>query len=599
MKKRVLSLLLCGLMAVSLLSASALALELPVPDVLEATGSAVEEAAAEAEETVTGSAAEESESLLSGNIDDSGHAVVYSYEELVVALADPNVQELDIVANKMIAEYEWIPFSWPEEEVTLELKPAYAYCNISLWEGNWVIPENVTVNAYRGITGNITVNGTWNIMNNYASFGGDGLTATVNGTLAIATGVSTSLYGSIYLNGTLENAGTCYLYGNLTLGPDAEVVDIPDPNIINSEREIRMWDGASITATGSEAVNIGGRLRYFSSGTLSGKLNVDSIWVSSGDALTIAEGADVTIAELRLDETQGLTVNGRLYLNGNGYNMINRTEVTLGENGVLRLAPYVQFGGSDSGSSITGTGTLELEGEMNERSDGVLYCWMAPQVFGQNSLRTMGYEVYEPLPYVADSVTVVRLWDPDGVEGDRDDGEDTGDTDGGDTDDGDTDDGDGGEDTGDEQDVALKVAYKDYIYNWLDINGTGIEEGLFVSILGCLQEDSFEELNFIFMECQYAGLTDSVPMTLEEFAEQYASDGDDSGDNGGTDISVSGNVNGDETVDTADLVLLMKNLVGVEGAEFAEDAGDVNGDGGIDILDVIALVRYLAGGTSK
>lgn len=589
--KKAWKLVIIGMLCLLMLPVNALALELPALDVLEATGSAVEEAAAVVEETVTGSAAEESESLLSGDIDDFGHAVVYSYEELVAALADPNVQELDIVANKMIAEYEWIPFSWPEEEVTLELKPAYAYCSISLWEGNWVIPENVTVNAYRGITGSITVNGTWNIMKN-ASFGGRDLTATVNGTLAIATDVTAGLYGSIYLNGTLENAGSCNLYGNLTLGPDAEVVDIPDPNLINSEREIWMWDGASITATGTEAVNIGGRLRYFSSGTLSGKLNVDSIWVNSGYALTVAEGADVTTAELRLDETQGLTVNGRLYLNGNGYNMINRTEVTLGENGVLRLAPYVQFGSSDSGSSITGTGTLELEGEMNERSDGVLYCWMAPQVFGQNSLRTMGYEVYEPLPYVADSVTVVRLWDPDGVEGDRGDGEDTGDTDGGDTDDGDG--GDDGEDTGDEQDVALKVAYKEYIYNWLDINGTGIEEGLFVSILGCLQEDSFEELNFIFMECQYAGFTDSVPMTLEEFAEQYASDGDDSGDNGGTDISVSGNVNGDETVDTADLVLLMKNLVGVEGAEFAEDAGDVNGDGGIDILDVIALVRYLA-----
>lgn len=582
MKKRVLSILLCGLMTVSVLSVSALALEVSGLDVLEAT----EEAVAEAEETVSAEAAAEAENLHSGG-DDSGMAVVYDYWELVDALADPTVRELMIITEKMITIDERVPFAWPAEEVTLELNPVNPSCQLMLMEGTWVIPENVTVNAYKGLSGGIKVNGTWNIMNNYATMGTSSGSMTVNGTLAVAKDVRASLYGTVYLNGTFENAGTSFLYGSLVLGAGAEVVDIPDPELRNSVRSLNMRNGANVTAPASGAVSVGGRIVFEGTNSLSGCLSTDSIELKSGAVLTIPEGSDVTTAELRSNYSDGATVHlnvdGRLYLNGDGYNYVNLTEIALGENGVLRLAPYIQFGSSDSEASVTGTGTLELEGEMSERSDGVLYCSMAPQVFSQNTLRMDG-EVYPPLPKVADSVKVLRLWDPDGVVGEPG-GDDSGSGDGDDSGD-----GDGGDDSnpGDEPDEALKAAYAEYIHKWVteqeEATGVPIDEGLYAEIQMCLANGYYEDAEYLFMICWESGFTDSVPMTMDEFAEQYASDGDDSGNL---------DLDGDGFAGGSDLVCLMKHLVGAD-TEIDTKAADMNGDGNIDILDVIRLVQRLA-----
>jgi len=52
-------------------------------------------------------------------------------------------------------------------------------------------------------------------------------------------------------------------------------------------------------------------------------------------------------------------------------------------------------------------------------------------------------------------------------------------------------------------------------------------------------------------------------------------------------------INGDGIIGTADLIVLMKHLVGAEEAA-NKDALDVNGDGAVNLSDAVCLVRYLA-----
>ena len=59
--------------------------------------------------------------------------------------------------------------------------------------------------------------------------------------------------------------------------------------------------------------------------------------------------------------------------------------------------------------------------------------------------------------------------------------------------------------------------------------------------------------------------------------------------------ALSGDVNGDGTVDDADLIRLRKYLVGLPETEIVEANAKVNGDDVIDILDLVRLRKYLAG----
>ena len=58
--------------------------------------------------------------------------------------------------------------------------------------------------------------------------------------------------------------------------------------------------------------------------------------------------------------------------------------------------------------------------------------------------------------------------------------------------------------------------------------------------------------------------------------------------------TVPGDANGDGSVNTMDLIRLMKYISGVE-VDVAEGAGDVNGDGKVNTMDLIRLMKYING----
>lgn len=59
---------------------------------------------------------------------------------------------------------------------------------------------------------------------------------------------------------------------------------------------------------------------------------------------------------------------------------------------------------------------------------------------------------------------------------------------------------------------------------------------------------------------------------------------------------IPGDVNGDETIDIADVILIRRYITGGYGVEVPENAADVNKDGVVDIADVILIRRYITGG---
>ena len=361
--------------------------------------------------------------------DDTGMAFAYSYSDLVAALADSTVTELTIYPRWETVhgsgEYQY--FEWPETDYTLTLDATNPSCSIWLGEGDWTIPANVTVNAYDAVhmgapTGEgVIINGTWNCMSGQAILGNVSAggayygSVTVNGTLNIATDVRATPIraGQFILNGTLNNAGTCYLYSDLTLTRNGRVVNIPKEGIVNSLRELYLY-GGSIIAPSDSAAAIGGQITVADDASISGCVTTDQILINSGKTLTINENANVHATRLvcngNSSSPAALAINGRLTLDTAVYNTISNTQITLGANGVLRLGPATQFGSSSSASTITGTGTLELEGILTQWSSSTINCSQAPAVFGVNSNRKSDDE-YLPLTGVDTTVRVVRLWE--------------------------------------------------------------------------------------------------------------------------------------------------------------------------------------------
>lgn len=56
-----------------------------------------------------------------------------------------------------------------------------------------------------------------------------------------------------------------------------------------------------------------------------------------------------------------------------------------------------------------------------------------------------------------------------------------------------------------------------------------------------------------------------------------------------------GDVNGDDEIDTKDLISIRRYMVSLEVPEFNALAADINGDGVIDTKDLILIRRYIAG----
>ena len=55
---------------------------------------------------------------------------------------------------------------------------------------------------------------------------------------------------------------------------------------------------------------------------------------------------------------------------------------------------------------------------------------------------------------------------------------------------------------------------------------------------------------------------------------------------------MAGDINGDKTVDTSDLIRLMKYI---SGSNVVVHVPDVNGDGYVNVSDLVRLMRYIAG----
>lgn len=154
---------------------------------------------------------------------------------------------------------------------------------------------------------------------------------------------------------------------------------------------------------------------------------------------------------------------------------------------------------------------------------------------------------------------------------------------------------DGGEtggnegDSGDSGDVSdeVKAAYTEYIAAFLEAEmaaGSDIEPGLVEELLAITDAGIYEDLAAIMSDLYNSETISAEPLTFEEFAAQY----------GAEEEILLGDTDGDGEVFVDDLVVLMKSIINVDGAEVSAEAGDLNVDGAVDILDVICLVRELA-----
>lgn len=146
--------------------------------------------------------------------------------------------------------------------------------------------------------------------------------------------------------------------------------------------------------------------------------------------------------------------------------------------------------------------------------------------------------------------------------------------------------GDDSGESGDEYSDDVKAAYVEYIAAFLTEQGT--EEEVVAELIYVAEAGDYDVLADVMIYLYEEGTITELPMTVEEFAAWYN--------------AISGDADGDGTVDVIDLVVLMKSILKMDGAEVSLKAGDLNEDGKVDILDVIRLVRELAknaeGGTA-
>lgn len=95
----------------------------------------------------------------------------------------------------------------------------------------------------------------------------------------------------------------------------------------------------------------------------------------------------------------------------------------------------------------------------------------------------------------------------------------------------------------------------------------------------------------------------SAQALLAGSGSETASDSDAKGDDasstdapgsGGT-SGILGDINGDKTINTADLLRLMKYLCGDKSVGDLSVTGDVNGDGRVDARDLFQLLKFVNG----
>ena len=62
---------------------------------------------------------------------------------------------------------------------------------------------------------------------------------------------------------------------------------------------------------------------------------------------------------------------------------------------------------------------------------------------------------------------------------------------------------------------------------------------------------------------------------------------------GATDVSLTGDINGDGNINVLDIVMLVDHILNPDTSEL--ESADINSDGNIDVLDVVALVSIILG----
>ena len=65
------------------------------------------------------------------------------------------------------------------------------------------------------------------------------------------------------------------------------------------------------------------------------------------------------------------------------------------------------------------------------------------------------------------------------------------------------------------------------------------------------------------------------------------------------DDTISGDVNGDDKVNSADVVAVYNYIINGEASNFAKEIADVNGDGDVNSADVVAIYRYIINGSEE
>ena len=354
---------------------------------------------------------------------------VDTYLELEAALANPTVRQIIILPYQQNEHLENTdPFLWPEDDYTLDLEAASPYANIQLGNGTWTIPEHVTVNAYKPLNlsghptdesmdSRVIINGIWNFASNYAgiSCGTPGCGAvTVNGTMGISSDVRTSMVSceTFVINGIVNNGGT-FRSGDLTLGNGAVIRDIKDPDIKNSEREVRI--SGTVTCAGSATIE--GKLIPSTGNANDSTLILDGDFAlkhfamggSASSSFTVTEGSYVTVEELSVS-------SGTVNLNGTMEIVPSLTSfsyafdgtssaspvMNMGRNGVLKIGAGLRLDNQDSTGTVTGSGRIELYANLMDYGDNYTRWDDHATLFG----------LYETAPpQVGEDITIWRCWE--------------------------------------------------------------------------------------------------------------------------------------------------------------------------------------------
>ena len=311
-------------------------------------------------------------------------------------------------------------FTWPEEDVTLTIEKNL-YVN-----GTWQIPENVTVVNHAQVTGDLSVEGTWN--NETKQLASGYQTGSVAGNVTV--GSSGTFYaqnnGKNFNDMTVEDGGTLHLgsSGFMRIDPAYTLTLAPGANVDGSGT-IQLGgtlhgEGVALPQAVSVTVN-GVYSGTQADAVISGDVTVSSMTHVSSGTLTIPSGSTLTCRQISVSGTYtgadtvgilqidgALTVTGAMQLSGESGTDAGRAEVRLGSGGVLAMQPNAEISSLSPSASITGDGTLRLNAPSDEA--GNPYNWPDIIVDYTRDYIDTSLDLALDKGYLADTVTIWKSW---------------------------------------------------------------------------------------------------------------------------------------------------------------------------------------------